>query len=89
MLVDAISKLDFIYKEKPVKVFLKGFDESCITLKILVWINVLTQYGDDGAIMECIYQTLNDNGIEIPFPQREITIKHINDGNEDKSLMEI
>lgn len=89
MLVDAISKLDFIYKEKPVKVFLKGFDESCITLKILVWINVLTQYGDDGTIMECIYQTLNDNGIEIPFPQREITIKHIADGNEDKALTEV
>ena len=25
--------------------------------------------------MECIYTTLNDNNIEIPFPQREVTIK--------------
>ena len=27
--------------------------------------------------METIYNTLNDNGIEIPFPQREINLKHI------------
>lgn len=25
--------------------------------------------------MECIYDTLNEHNIEIPFPQREITIK--------------
>ena len=54
---------------------LKSFDDSCITLKILVWVNVLTQYVDDGKIMECIYDTLNEHNIEIPFPQREITIK--------------
>ena len=49
---------------------------AVITLKILVWLNVLTQGNDIAVIMECIYDTLNNNGIEIPFPQREITIKH-------------
>ncbi len=76
LLVSAITNLGITFEEKPVKVVLKSFDDSCVTLKILVWVNVLTQYGDDGRIMECIYDTLNDNGIEIPFPQREITIKH-------------
>lgn len=56
------------------KVVLKSFDDSAITLKVLVWVNVLTQYGDDGTVMECIYQTLADNHIEIPFPQREVKI---------------
>lgn len=76
LLVDAIMKLDCVYKEKGVKVVLKSFDDSCITLKILVWVNVLTQYVDDGKIMECIYETLNRHNIEIPFPQREVTIKN-------------
>lgn len=57
-------------------VLLKSFDDSCITLKVLVWVNVFTQGLDDSIIMECIYDTLNKNGIEIPFPQREITIKN-------------
>ena len=76
LLVDSLSQLDCIYHEKGVKVVLKSFDDSCITLKVLVWVNVLTQYADDGTIMECIYDTLNEHGIEIPFPQREITIKN-------------
>ncbi len=75
ILIDELMKLDCINKEKGVKIVLKSFDDSCITLKVLVWVNVLTQYGDDGTIMECIYETLNEHGIEIPFPQREITIK--------------
>ncbi len=74
LLIDAIMKLPCIYKKKGVKVVLKSFDDSAITLKVLVWVNVLTQYGDDGTVMECIYQTLTDNHIEIPFPQREVKI---------------
>lgn len=78
ILIEALMKLDCIYQDKGVKVLLKSFDDSCITLKIVVWVNVLTQAIDDATIMECIYDTLNDHNIEIPFPQREITIKQVN-----------
>lgn len=78
ILIDALMKLDCIYQEKGVKVLLKSFDDSCITLRIVVWVNVLTQAIDDATIMECIYNTLNEHSIEIPFPQREITIKQVN-----------
>ena len=78
ILTDALMKPDCIYQEKGVKVLLKSFDDSCITLRIVVWVNVLTQAIDDATIMECIYDTLNDHNIEIPFPQREITIKQVN-----------
>ena len=78
ILIDALMKLDCIYQDKGVKVLLKSFDDSCITLRIVVWVNVLTQAIDDATIMECIYDTLNNHNIEIPFPQREITIKQVN-----------
>ncbi len=78
ILIDALMKLDCIYQDNGVKVLLKSFDDSCITIKIVVWVNVLTQAIDDATIMECIYDTLNDHNIEIPFPQREITIKQVN-----------
>ena len=76
LLIDAITKLGITNENKDIIVRLKSFDDSCITLKILVWLNVLTQGNDISVVMECIYDTLNNNGIEIPFPQREITIKH-------------
>lgn len=81
LLIDAITKLDCIDHRRGVKVVLKSFDDNCVTLKILVWVNVLTQYGDDGKIMECIYKTLNDNNIEIPFPQRDVHIINSNENN--------
>ena len=76
LLIDAIAKLGITNEKKDIIVRLQSFDDSCITLKILVWLNVLTQGNDISVVMECIYDTLNNNGIEIPFPQREITIKH-------------
>ena len=76
LLIDAIAKLGITNENKDIIVRLKSFDDNCITLKILVWLNVLTQGDDMSIVMECIYDTLNNNGIEIPFPQREITIKH-------------
>lgn len=74
LLQQAIMQLDCIDRGRGVKVVLKSFDDSCITLKVLIWVNVLTQYGDDGIVMECIYDTLSKNNIEIPFPQRDIHI---------------
>ena len=76
LLIDAIAKLGITNENKDIIVRLKSFDDSCITLKILVWLNVLTKENDMSIVMECIYDTLNNNGIEIPFPQHEITIKH-------------
>ncbi len=78
LLTDAITSLGVTYEAQPVVVRLKSFDDSCITLSIIVWLNVFTRGSDIGGIMECIYETLNNNGIEIPFPQREITIKQQN-----------
>lgn len=74
ILEEAISRLDFVLASRPPRVVLKSFDDSAINLKILVWVPVLTQYLDDGRIMECVYHTLNKHRIQIPFPQREIRI---------------
>src|SRR3712207_2742648 len=76
LLVGELSKLDCIHPGKPPKVVLRGFADSCVTLKILVWVPVLTQYYDDGRVLECVYRTLNEHHIEIPFPQRDVHIIH-------------
>ena len=54
---------------------LKELADSALVFKILVWVNVFTQYVDDGAIYEAVYVALNENDIEIPFPQTDVHIK--------------
>ena len=76
LLVDAITKLHITDPAKPPRVVLKEFGDSSVNLKILVWVNVLTQYGDGGTILECVYNTLNEHHIEIPFPQRDLHVIH-------------
>ncbi|KGI60707.1 mechanosensitive ion channel family protein [Prevotella sp. S7 MS 2] len=86
ILINAIQKLGITDPARPVKIVLTQFDDSCITLKILVWVNVLTHFGDDGIIMECIYETLNAHGIEIPFPQREVRILNTSNKEEAEAI---
>lgn len=72
LLVEAIMQLDCINKKKGVNIVLKELGDSALVLKVIVWVNVFTQYSDDGVILECIYNTLNANHIEIPFPQQDV-----------------
>ncbi len=75
LILDAVSQLDCINKEKGVKVVLKELGDSALILKVLVWVRVETQFLDDGTILESIYNTLNDNNIEIPFPQADVHLR--------------
>ena len=77
IIIDAVNKLDCIDKKKGCKVVLKELGDSALVLKVIVWVDVFTQYSDDGEILECIYNTLNDNNIEIPFPQTDVHIRSI------------
>ncbi|MBR4651420.1 MAG: mechanosensitive ion channel family protein [Prevotella sp.] len=71
----AVMKLDVINKRKGVNVVLKELGDSALVLKITAWVNVFTQYSDDGVILEAVYDALNENNIEIPFPQTDVHIK--------------
>ena len=77
LLISELSKLPFVQDDPnhhSVKVLLREFGESSVNLKVLVWVPVTTQYTDDCLVLECVYQTLQDNGITIPFPQRDLHI---------------
>lgn len=76
-IIEAVNKLDCIDKKKGCKVVLKELADSALVLKILVWVNVFTQYIDDGDILECVYNTLNDHNVEIPFPQTDVHIRGV------------
>ena len=49
-----------------------GFGDSSVDLLVCVWMLVEEKIGLTGRVKETIYNTLNDNHIEIPFPQTDV-----------------
>ena len=74
LLTETVSKLDCRDKNKDVNVVFSNFGADSIDFKVLVWVPVMTRTYADGEIKEAIYNCLNENNIEIPFPQRDIHI---------------
>ena len=56
----------------PVSVSFADFGDSSVDLKVLIWMLVEEKYGLTGRLKEAIYNALNANNIEIPFPQRDV-----------------
>ena len=51
-----------------------GFGDSSVDLMVVQFVLVSQKAAYSSAARELIYNTLNTNGIEIPFPQRDIHI---------------
>lgn len=75
LIIDAVSKLDCVHSDEyPVNIVLKELSDSCVTLTLLCWVDAMKEPTYKGEVLECVYDTLNKNNIEIPFPQRDIHI---------------
>jgi len=59
----------------PVSVSFSEFGDSSVDLKVCVWMLVEQKLALTSRIKEIIYNTLNSNHIEIPFPQRDVHLK--------------
>lgn len=68
----------YIDKDKAIKVIFIDFGDNSIDFKLLCWVDVTKQGITESEIRECIYNILNANNIEIPYPQRDVYIKNMN-----------
>ena len=59
----------------PVSVAFSDFGDSSVDLKVGIWMLVEEKFALTARIKEVIYNTLNKNSIEIPFPQRDVHIR--------------
>jgi len=83
LLVDAISSLQrtdrfgrkVLDPARKVTVVVNDFGDNAVELAIKQYVLVEEEYAYIAAAKEIIYNTLNNNGIEIPFPQRDIHVK--------------
>lgn len=58
-------------------VLFDNFGESSVDLFVVCWALVEEKAGLVARVKEVIYNTLNNNNIEIPFPQREVRVRHL------------
>lgn len=81
MVEDAVRDLNspYIDRDKTIKVLFTGFGDNSIDFKLVCWVDVTKQVVVESDIRERIYDTLNDNGIEIPYPQRDVFIKNMSE----------
>jgi small-conductance mechanosensitive channel len=69
-------ELDWVMKEQPPKVVVKSFGESAVNLEARVWIsNPRKRIDTISHITDRVKEVFQQQGIEIPFPKRDIYIK--------------
>ncbi|MBR7031619.1 MAG: mechanosensitive ion channel family protein [Prevotella sp.] len=77
LIEDAVHNLrhHLIDNEKRIRVVMTEMADSSINFQLIVWVDAVKKVYVVSDILNCIYDTLNANGIEIPFPQRDVHIK--------------
>ena len=61
-------------RSKPVKCVATEMGDSSINFKLFIWAEAPRRSYVISDVLKCIYETLNTNGISIPFPQRDVHI---------------
>ena len=74
LIEEAVQNLkhQWMDNSKKVKVVMTEMADSSVNFKIIVWVDAVKKTHVVSDILICIYETLNNNGIEIPFPQRDV-----------------
>jgi len=62
----------WIDHSKRIKSVVSEMADSSINFKLFVWADAPKQSYVVSDVLKCVYETLNQNGIEIPFPQRDV-----------------
>ena len=69
------TKQPDIDASRGVNVMFNGFGDSSVDLYVSFWGRITSKLKICSKINEIIYDTFNDNNIEIPFPQRDVHLK--------------
>ena len=65
-----------------IQVALTGFGDNSVNLSVKQYVLVEQRYAYVAKANESIYKALNDNGIEIPFPQQDVYVKQLPEERE-------
>jgi len=75
-LIEEVLDQEKILKNPPSKVLMQTFGESSVDFRVLFWVESIEFWIDVRAeIMTAIFKSFAENGIEIPFPKRDLYLK--------------
>lgn len=74
MVEEAVNNLhhQFIDQEKRSKCVVSEMADSSVNFKLFVWADAPKRSYVISDVLKCVYDTLNQNNVSIPFPQRDI-----------------
>ena len=74
---DAVNSMhhEWMDSSKRIKAVMSAMNDSSVDFKLFVWAEAPKKSYVVSDVLKVVYDTLNANGIEIPFPQRDIHIK--------------
>lgn len=68
---------DIVDPNKAINVVIDNFGDNSIDLLVTAWVLFDQKWGFTTKSREAIYRTFGENGIEIPFPQRDVHIRSV------------
>ena len=76
MVEEAVNNLhhQWMDPKKKVKSVVSEMADSCINFKLFVWADAPKKSYVISDVLKCVYDTLQENGVQIPFPQRDVHI---------------
>ena len=76
MVEEAVNNMhnEYIDQEKRAKCVATEMGDSSVNFKLAVWAEAPKRSHVISEVLKCIYDTLNEHNINIPFPQRDIHI---------------
>ena len=77
LLVKNASGRNIVDMKQGINVLFNDFGESSVDLFVTCWVLVEENASFVAKVKEVIYNTLNKNHIEIPFPQRDVYVRHV------------
>ncbi len=68
--------LDGVDPTKDILARVYELGDSSVNFKLFIWVEPLMRGPLTSEVLAAIYNVLNENGIEIPFPQRDVHLKN-------------
>ncbi len=81
MLYANLGKLDCWNQKRGLQILFDNFGDNSVDLILVCWVAVEKKLTAVSQMKEVVYKTFNENGIEIPFPQRDIYVRQLPQNN--------
>lgn len=85
IITSTLEKMDGVLDLPPPRVFLKQFSDYSILYEVRFWINEYHRRPElENIVRTRIWYSLRRNGMTIPFPIRDVTVREVSRQDEDR-----